>query len=187
MKTGSGDRIVAITGIGVLACCGIGKEAFWAGLNGPAPACQVVHPGFLNLAADKDPYRRRLLDIDDVTRLQAQVCGRILVHINARQIQGQGQIRQPEHGAAGHFRPDNKTSGIRQRFRDPPPFYPIERLRHLHRAADKDPLRPRPEHLDRDVRADQLFAQSLHHQATPPGWSPPGVAMSRSAAAPKRP
>ena len=28
-------RRVAVTGVGVLAHCGIGKEAFWAGLNGP--------------------------------------------------------------------------------------------------------------------------------------------------------
>lgn len=30
-------RRVAITGVGVVAPCGIGKEAFWAGLLGPAP------------------------------------------------------------------------------------------------------------------------------------------------------
>jgi 3-oxoacyl-[acyl-carrier-protein] synthase II len=30
-------RRVAITGIGVVAPCGIGREAFWAGLLGPAP------------------------------------------------------------------------------------------------------------------------------------------------------
>ncbi len=30
-------RRVAVTGIGVVAPCGIGKEAFWAGLLGPAP------------------------------------------------------------------------------------------------------------------------------------------------------
>ena len=30
-------RRVAITGIGVLSCCGIGPEEFWAGLNGPQP------------------------------------------------------------------------------------------------------------------------------------------------------
>jgi len=30
-------RRVAITGIGVLACCGIGREAFWAGLLGEPP------------------------------------------------------------------------------------------------------------------------------------------------------
>ena len=28
-------RRVAITGFGVVAPCGIGKDAFWAGLNGP--------------------------------------------------------------------------------------------------------------------------------------------------------
>ncbi|HVC67791.1 MAG TPA: beta-ketoacyl-ACP synthase II [Acidimicrobiales bacterium] len=30
-------RRVAITGIGVLACCGVGTEAFWEGLHRPAP------------------------------------------------------------------------------------------------------------------------------------------------------
>lgn len=30
-------RRVAITGRGVVSCCGIGTEALWAGLNGPAP------------------------------------------------------------------------------------------------------------------------------------------------------
>jgi 3-oxoacyl-[acyl-carrier-protein] synthase II len=30
-------RRVAITGVGVVAACGIGREAFWAGLLGPAP------------------------------------------------------------------------------------------------------------------------------------------------------
>ncbi|MDO8364531.1 MAG: beta-ketoacyl-ACP synthase II [Actinomycetota bacterium] len=33
---GSQGRRVAITGYGVVAPCGVGKEAFWAGLNGPA-------------------------------------------------------------------------------------------------------------------------------------------------------
>ncbi len=32
---GSNGRRVAITGYGVVAPCGIGKDAFWAGLNGP--------------------------------------------------------------------------------------------------------------------------------------------------------
>ena len=46
MQTGSGGRTVAITGIGVLACCGIGKEAFWAGLNSPPPEGERRVPGF---------------------------------------------------------------------------------------------------------------------------------------------
>ena len=33
----SGRRRVAVTGLGVVSCCGIGKDAFFAGLNGPAP------------------------------------------------------------------------------------------------------------------------------------------------------
>ncbi|HWC37780.1 MAG TPA: beta-ketoacyl-[acyl-carrier-protein] synthase family protein [Acidimicrobiales bacterium] len=30
-------RRVAITGLGILSCCGVGKDAFWDGLCGPAP------------------------------------------------------------------------------------------------------------------------------------------------------
>lgn len=30
-------RRVAVTGLGVVACCGVGKDAFWQGLLGPAP------------------------------------------------------------------------------------------------------------------------------------------------------
>jgi 3-oxoacyl-[acyl-carrier-protein] synthase II len=33
----SGRRRVAITGLGVVSCCGAGKDAFFEGLNGPAP------------------------------------------------------------------------------------------------------------------------------------------------------
>lgn len=32
-----GRRRVAVTGLGVIACCGIGVDAFWEGLMGPAP------------------------------------------------------------------------------------------------------------------------------------------------------
>ncbi len=39
-------RRVAVTGIGVLACCGIGAEAFWQGLLSPAPAGPRVATGF---------------------------------------------------------------------------------------------------------------------------------------------
>ncbi|MGA2531214.1 MAG: beta-ketoacyl-ACP synthase II [Acidimicrobiales bacterium] len=34
---GGARRRVAVTGLGVVSCCGIGKEDFFAGLNGPAP------------------------------------------------------------------------------------------------------------------------------------------------------
>lgn len=34
----AGPRRVAITGVGVVTCCGTGKEAFWEGLCGPAPS-----------------------------------------------------------------------------------------------------------------------------------------------------
>jgi len=33
----AGRRRVAVTGLGVVSCCGIGKEEFFSGLNGPAP------------------------------------------------------------------------------------------------------------------------------------------------------
>jgi 3-oxoacyl-[acyl-carrier-protein] synthase II len=36
-RPGTPGRRVVVTGIGVVATCGIGKEAFWAGLLGPAP------------------------------------------------------------------------------------------------------------------------------------------------------
>ncbi len=39
-------RRVAITGLGVLACCGIGVEAFWDGLQRPAPDGPRTVPGF---------------------------------------------------------------------------------------------------------------------------------------------
>lgn len=39
-------RRVAITGIGVLSCCGVGADALWAGLNGPAPEGERRVPGY---------------------------------------------------------------------------------------------------------------------------------------------
>ena len=36
-QSGPQARRVAITGLGVVSCVGLGKEAFWNGLNGPAP------------------------------------------------------------------------------------------------------------------------------------------------------
>jgi len=39
-------RRVAITGMGVLACCGIGVDAFWEGLQKPAPAGERRVPDF---------------------------------------------------------------------------------------------------------------------------------------------
>ncbi len=43
-------RRVAITGMGVVSCCGIGNEALWTGLNGPPPAGE-------RRVADFDPER----------------------------------------------------------------------------------------------------------------------------------
>ncbi len=39
-------RRVAITGLGVISCCGVGTEALWAGLNGPPPTGERRVPGF---------------------------------------------------------------------------------------------------------------------------------------------
>jgi 3-oxoacyl-[acyl-carrier-protein] synthase II len=41
-----GRRRVAVTGLGVVSCCGIGKDAFFAGLNGPAPEGEHRVRGF---------------------------------------------------------------------------------------------------------------------------------------------
>ena len=41
-----GGRKVAITGLGVVSCCGIGKDAFFAGLDGPAPEGEHRVRGF---------------------------------------------------------------------------------------------------------------------------------------------
>ena len=37
MPLGAAGRRVAVTGLGVVSCCGIGKDAFFEGLSGPAP------------------------------------------------------------------------------------------------------------------------------------------------------
>jgi 3-oxoacyl-[acyl-carrier-protein] synthase II len=41
-----GRRRVVVTGLGVVSCCGIGKDAFFAGLNGPAPEGEHRVMGF---------------------------------------------------------------------------------------------------------------------------------------------
>ncbi|MGA2530617.1 MAG: beta-ketoacyl-ACP synthase II [Acidimicrobiales bacterium] len=41
-----GRRRVAVTGLGVVSCCGIGKDDFFAGLNGPAPEGEHRVRGF---------------------------------------------------------------------------------------------------------------------------------------------
>ena len=39
-------RRVAVTGLGVVSCCGIGTEALWTGLNGPPPMGERRVPDF---------------------------------------------------------------------------------------------------------------------------------------------
>ena len=39
-------RRVAITGLGVVSCCGVGTEALWSGLNGPPPVGERRVPDF---------------------------------------------------------------------------------------------------------------------------------------------
>jgi len=39
-------RRVAITGVGVVSCCGVGTEALWSGLNGMPPSGERRVPGF---------------------------------------------------------------------------------------------------------------------------------------------
>jgi 3-oxoacyl-[acyl-carrier-protein] synthase II len=41
-----GARRVAITGLGIVSCCGVGKDAFWDGLCGPAPVGERRVVGF---------------------------------------------------------------------------------------------------------------------------------------------
>ncbi len=48
-REGIQGRRVVVTGIGVVAPCGIGRDAFWAGLLGPAPS------GLRRVSADFDP------------------------------------------------------------------------------------------------------------------------------------
>ncbi len=54
-------RRVAVTGVGVVAPCGIGKEAFWAGLLGPAPRGERRVHG-LDAAAVYGPKEARRVD-----------------------------------------------------------------------------------------------------------------------------
>ena len=54
-------RRVAVTGLGVLACCGIGTDAFWDGLQRPAPAGERRVPDF-DPAAWFGPKEARRVD-----------------------------------------------------------------------------------------------------------------------------
>ena len=75
---GDRGRRVAITGYGVVAPCGLGKQAFWAGLNGPGittgRTVEIADwdptPYFANAkearpskAAEDDAAARRLWDL----------------------------------------------------------------------------------------------------------------------------
>jgi 3-oxoacyl-[acyl-carrier-protein] synthase II len=55
-------RRVAVTGIGVLASCGLGKDAFWSGLLGPAPVGERRLPGFDPLQWFDSPKDARRTD-----------------------------------------------------------------------------------------------------------------------------
>lgn len=54
-------RRVAVTGVGVVAPCGIGKDAFWTGLLGPAPTAERRVQG-LDAAAIYGPKEVRRVD-----------------------------------------------------------------------------------------------------------------------------
>ncbi|MCU4183597.1 beta-ketoacyl-ACP synthase II [Acidiferrimicrobium sp. IK] len=55
-------RRVAITGVGVVASCGIGAEAFWAGLLGPAPTTTIRRVEGLDATALYGPKEIRRVD-----------------------------------------------------------------------------------------------------------------------------
>jgi 3-oxoacyl-[acyl-carrier-protein] synthase II len=58
---GVAGRRVAVTGVGVVAPCGIGREAFWSGLLGPAPTVERRVIG-LDAAAIYGPKEARRVD-----------------------------------------------------------------------------------------------------------------------------
>jgi 3-oxoacyl-[acyl-carrier-protein] synthase II len=58
---GVAGRRVAVTGVGVVAPCGIGREAFWSGLLGPAPTVERRVVG-LDAAAIYGPKEARRVD-----------------------------------------------------------------------------------------------------------------------------
>jgi 3-oxoacyl-[acyl-carrier-protein] synthase II len=69
-------RRVAITGLGVVAPCGIGRDAFWAGLLGPAPEGPLrVHD--LDAAAIYGP--KELRRVDPFTQFAAVAAAEALV------------------------------------------------------------------------------------------------------------
>ncbi len=62
---GRGDiagRRVVVTGVGVVSSCGIGQDAFWAGLCGPAPTGAILRVEGLDAAAIYGPKEVRRVD-----------------------------------------------------------------------------------------------------------------------------
>jgi len=59
---GRGGRRVVVTGLGVVSPCGIGREAFWEGLIGPAPTGERRVPGFDPAAWFDSPKDARRAD-----------------------------------------------------------------------------------------------------------------------------
>jgi 3-oxoacyl-[acyl-carrier-protein] synthase II len=58
---GGPRRRVAVTGLGVVSCCGLGKDAFFEGLNGPAPEGEHRVQGF-DPSQWFDPKEARRID-----------------------------------------------------------------------------------------------------------------------------
>ena len=62
MKPALEARRVAITGVGVLAACGIGRDAFWAGLLAPQPTAERRITDFSPETAFDNPKEAKRTD-----------------------------------------------------------------------------------------------------------------------------
>ncbi|MEY2434585.1 MAG: 3-oxoacyl-[acyl-carrier-protein] synthase [Acidimicrobiaceae bacterium] len=62
MKPAPEARRVAVTGVGVLAACGIGRDAFWAGLLAPQPTGERRINGFEPETAFENPKEAKRTD-----------------------------------------------------------------------------------------------------------------------------
>ena len=62
MRPAPEARRVAVTGVGVLACCGIGREQFWAGLLAPQPTGERRIVGFEPETAFDNPKEAKRTD-----------------------------------------------------------------------------------------------------------------------------